>query len=515
MSGRLFVPPAFEGRTLHTDPQAVYYQLRLIHGIVDALKDHPAIVAWESGNECNCLADSSRDEFRLWYQSICNAIRAADATRPVFAGLHGLLPAAAADLTDEYSWRVGDVGEACDFLTTHPYPAFTPDVGTDALGSFKSLFHAVAENAFYGDLAGKPCFAEELGTLSNVIGNEQTAGKYLDRVLRNLFFHDQRALYWWCAFDQEQLDYPPYTWCAVERELGLFHLDGSLKPVGQAMRDFATFRRNLPATPLPPPRRDATVVLTTTPDAWSSAYGAWLLAAQAHFTPRFCFSDQPLPDTAVYMVPSLNTFDGMTPQLVRELRERAEAGATVYVSVDMAMFSALGQVFGVESVGWEKNPGEAVMCFQGESLPIQRQVRMLLTPEGANVLAKDHDGLPVFFEQPCGRGRLCLLTLPLERQVAQIPHATELGYWKIYAELAREIRSAAPVVSAAPQLTITTHPLGPEECFVALQNNGDSDAPWPEIRWDIEAIWPSDARPGPLRPGEWRVLRCCRTAISL
>ncbi|MBR4519274.1 MAG: cellulase family glycosylhydrolase [Victivallales bacterium] len=510
MSGRLFAPPAFEGRNLLTDPQAVYYQLRLVRGIVDALKDHPAIVAWESGNECNCLANSSRDEFRLWYQSIYNAIRAADATRPIFAGLHGLLPAASADLVDEHSWRIGDVAEACDFLTTHPYPAFTPDVGTDVLGSFKSLFHAVAENAFYSDLAGKPCFAEELGTLANVIGSEQIAGRYLDRVLRNLFFHDQRALYWWCAFDQEKLDYPPYTWCAVERELGLFRCDGSLKPVGQAVRDFAEFRRQLPQPPLPPPRRDATVVLTTTQEAWSSAYGAWLLTAQAHFTPRFCFVDQPLPDTALYIVPSLDTFEGMPPTLFQSLLERAKAGATVFVSVAMAMFAPFGQAFGVESVGWEKNPGQTIICFQGEALPVQRQVKMLLKPTGARVLAKDQDGLPVFFEQPCGSGRICLLTLPIERQVAQTPYATELPYWKIYAEMARQLLDDAPVVSSAPQLTMTVHPISPDVSFVALQNNGAEEVPWPEPRWTVETIWPSGTRTEPLRPGEWRLLRCRR-----
>ena len=150
------------------------------------------------------------------------------------------------------------------------------------------------------------------------------------------------------------------------------------------------------------------------------------------------------------------------------------------------------------------------MCFQGESLPIRRQVRMLLTPEGAKVLAKDHDGLPVFFEQSYGRGRFCLLTLPRERQVAQIPHATELGYWKIYAELARDIRAAAPVDSASPQLTVTVHPVDSDTAFIALQNNGEEDVPWPIVRWNIETIWPTHTSSESLRPGEWRVLACRR-----
>ena len=57
MSGRMFVPPAFEGQNVVTDPAAVVWQSRYVRYFVEQMKDHKAIVAWDFGNECNCMAD--------------------------------------------------------------------------------------------------------------------------------------------------------------------------------------------------------------------------------------------------------------------------------------------------------------------------------------------------------------------------------------------------------------------------------------------------------------------------
>ncbi len=83
MSGRLFVPPAFESRNVLTDPEAVYHEIRLIREIVGFCKDHPAVAVWEPGNESNCMAPCSRDEARLWLETITAVIRQADPSRPL------------------------------------------------------------------------------------------------------------------------------------------------------------------------------------------------------------------------------------------------------------------------------------------------------------------------------------------------------------------------------------------------------------------------------------------------
>ena len=59
MSGRLFVPPALEGRNVLTDPDALRWEVRFVRYLVRELKDHPAVAAWDLGNECNCMGPVS------------------------------------------------------------------------------------------------------------------------------------------------------------------------------------------------------------------------------------------------------------------------------------------------------------------------------------------------------------------------------------------------------------------------------------------------------------------------
>ena len=56
MSGRLFVPPGLEGLNVLTDPVAIMWQVRFVQHFVRRFRDHPAILAWDLGNECNCMA---------------------------------------------------------------------------------------------------------------------------------------------------------------------------------------------------------------------------------------------------------------------------------------------------------------------------------------------------------------------------------------------------------------------------------------------------------------------------
>ncbi|MDF1514995.1 MAG: beta-mannanase, partial [Anaerolineae bacterium] len=56
MSGRLFVPPAFEKMNVLTDPVAIKWQSRFVREFVRQFKIHPAILAWDLGNECNVMA---------------------------------------------------------------------------------------------------------------------------------------------------------------------------------------------------------------------------------------------------------------------------------------------------------------------------------------------------------------------------------------------------------------------------------------------------------------------------
>ena len=116
MSGRLYVPSALYGKNVITDPVSLYFEQIFIRGFVSRFKSRDAILAWDLGNECNCMGDATRAQAVNWTATVANAIRAEDPSRKVVSGMHGL------EVDPDSAWQIRDQAEWCDILTTPPYP---------------------------------------------------------------------------------------------------------------------------------------------------------------------------------------------------------------------------------------------------------------------------------------------------------------------------------------------------------------------------------------------------------
>ena len=123
MSGRQFVPPVFEEKNVLTNPEAIMWGTRFVKYFVKALKDKPAIAAWDYGNECNCMGQTTQAEFYNWMDHIGMAIRSQDATRPVVSGMHGL------KTFERARTNMRQNGEISDILCTHPYSFYVEGCG--------------------------------------------------------------------------------------------------------------------------------------------------------------------------------------------------------------------------------------------------------------------------------------------------------------------------------------------------------------------------------------------------
>ena len=76
----------------------IVWECRFIKEFIPRFIDRKCIVAWEPGNECNCLDCTlikehgiTYEQAELWISSITNAIRLADPSRPVYSGMHSNL----------------------------------------------------------------------------------------------------------------------------------------------------------------------------------------------------------------------------------------------------------------------------------------------------------------------------------------------------------------------------------------------------------------------------------------
>ncbi len=494
MSGRLFLPQPFIRLNALTDPMVMQWQARFVREMVRRFRDRRGIAAWDLGNECNCMASVTRAEAWRWVSMIVNAIRAEDATRPVVSGMHSLSPA------PTKSWLIQDQAELTDLLTDHPYPIFTPHCDMDPINTPRTVLHAVAEARFYADIGRKPCLIEEFGTLGPAFADDKTAAQFLRSVLFSGWAHDCHGALWWCGFEQSHLAQTPYSWCAIERELGLFRLDGTPKPVLAEMSDFAHFLRRLPVGELPPRITEAVCILSADQDQWGAAYSSFVLAKQAGFDLTFQYQDQAMRETQLYLLPCVTGSRVIERGNWLELLERVHRGATLYVSLDGGLLSPFTEPFGVSVLGRVRRIGEMKMTVDGmadaPALHMGSTWQFLLRPRGARVVGSELDGNPVLTVADYGKGHIWCLTAPLETTLANEPaafHGDRMQeFWQIYRRVAEPWIQQRIVRKSQPNLGITEHPLDGHSRVIVMQNYAPEPASGNlELApgWKIGEVW--------------------------
>lgn len=483
MSGRLFVPPALEGKNIITDPQALMWQSRFVRGFVRYFAHESAIVAWDLGNECNCLAPfDTAEELYTWASLISGSIRREDPVRPIISGMHGLLP--------EGKWNLFHQGELTDLLTTHPYPLFTPHCDGGALNTMRTELHGTAETLMYRGIGGKPCFVEEAGTLSPMLGDEETAGAFVRTCLFSLWAHDCRGYLWWCANEQAHLTHAPYDWNAVERELGLFRGDFSPKPVAEEMKAFADFLETVGT--LPPRITDALCLLSHGQDQWAAAYLSFILAKQAGLEIEYAYVEQELPEAKCYLLPSVRGDSVISRRRMERLLKRVEEGALLYLSVDDGLLSGFEQMSGMRVKGRERADGIRTVTLETENgpvdLPVYFTYATTLEPAGGEVLGRDDRGNPICCRCRYGKGTIIVFMAPLETVLAGRPGRmpADPAYYEVYRLIAGHLSSGKAARCGLPGVGLTEHILDENTRLLVLVNyEPETAAP----RITLEAGW--------------------------
>ena len=466
MSGRLFVPEMIQGRNPLTDPFAIKWEIKFVRYFVRRFRAHPAVLAWDLGNECNCMGSVSTDaEAYVWASTISLAIRAEDGAHLIVSGMHGL--------KTEGTFRMQDQGEFLDVLCTHPYPIFTPHCDTDPLNHMKSPLHATAQSRFFADIGGKQCFAEETGVLGPMVISDERAADYIRMTLFTLLAHDCRGMLWWCAFEQSALTLTPYDWNGVERELGLFYADKTEKPVLKEISRFGKYCQTLPFDHLPPPVWDAVCILTHDQDCWAAAYGAFIMAVQAGLNLRFAWVDGEIPDAPAYLLPDLEGDRSVPRHVMLELLDRVQRGAKLYLSMDGPLLSPFSAFSGVRVLSRAHQPGERTVRLEGRDMPMERGFQLEMESVDAQVLARTAEGDIAFSRNAYGAGEVYVLAFPAEKAMAVQPGIVDAvdryPYYLFYQamNLRRPERTAQCPLST---VGVTEHVVSEREHILSLIN---------------------------------------------
>ncbi len=483
MSGRLYVPRLLESVNVLTDPNAIMWQVRFVQYMVKHFKNERAIVAWELGNECNCLASTTREEAWAWSKTITMAVKELDNTRPMLSGMHSLRPTG--------NFTIQDQGEITDMLTTHPYPLFTPYCHTDPMHKMKSALHAAAESEMYAGISGKPCFPEEVGVLGPMIISDEKAADYFTASAMTAWAHNMPAYMWWCANEQTNLRHAPYDWGGIERELGVFYADHSPKPVLRAMKKLQEYVDTFPAE-LTAPVKDAVCILTREQDTWAAAYGSFLLAKQAGLELRFCYAEDEIPQSDVYIVPSVIGDNCLYYRTFLDLTERVKKGATLYISSGGAFLSGFEALTGLcPDHRVAQAHTDEVTLPDGIQLSLFSTVMNPMIPTTAEVVLSTKEGIPALSVNSYGKGKVWFLNYPIEDYAAKTPNAIYGGLHKIYSLM--DLGNAERIAKKSdPYLGLTEHAAGEKRILVLINYEPEDRKTSVELLpgWQLENVLP-------------------------
>jgi endo-1,4-beta-mannosidase len=206
----------------YAEPAVGEAQALVAHEAAAALRGHPALWAWDLGNEnSNVCVPESRDLGRAWLSRITSAIRNADASARITIGLH------MEDLEEDRRIGPAEAAEVSDFLCMHGYPLYASWARSSVDPLLPAYLAAVTRW-----LGAKDVFFEEFGMPAGTTAEEDAADMYTAGALDALHEAGTTGAMLWCFADYAPAiwDRAPFTYAPHERFFGLWRADGSAKP---------------------------------------------------------------------------------------------------------------------------------------------------------------------------------------------------------------------------------------------------------------------------------------------
>jgi endo-1,4-beta-mannosidase len=233
-----------------------------------ALRGHPALLAWDLGNEfSNICEPRSPADAHDWSRRLTEDLQAASG-HPVTGGIHG------EDLTRDRNIRPSTIAEPWAFATMHGYSVYSdfsrsrtdPDVVPFLASLTASLTGKAVLFSEFGNptcppgkrspydrvaLPGEPPLPlvpiDDPDRASYACLNEDEMAAYAHNVLERLHAQGRLGAYWWCWADYaaELAATPPFDRAPHELTFGIVRADGSAKPVAAALSKFAQEARSV------------------------------------------------------------------------------------------------------------------------------------------------------------------------------------------------------------------------------------------------------------------------------
>jgi len=254
MSGGSFLPDWARG-DIFRDPDIIKGEEFLVREIARRFNGHPALQAYDFGNELNVFAEMGNftflpDETDQWMQSIYNAFREGDKEVILTNGIGtGYVP--------EFDTRL--VAKYADFMSPHSYPYFNRTNRLDPTIGLRTTYSG-NYSVCWAQMEGKPTIMQEIGKGDNAVPISLVADFLTITFLSN--WADGAAGYlWWCSHNVDRVfSFPPesihlpysfgyglsdYKVGYTDSNMGLLKTDNTPKLTGIAYKDCAEIIKQL------------------------------------------------------------------------------------------------------------------------------------------------------------------------------------------------------------------------------------------------------------------------------
>ncbi len=232
-------------RNWYEDDAVGRAQAFLARETATALSGHPALWAWDLGNEpSNCVLPPTTRHARRWLDSMAETLDEVCPGTPVTLGLHQ------EDLEEKRLMGPRETAAALAFACMHGYPAYarwSRHLADDGVPVFLGLLTRwlSGQEVLFAEL-GAPTRPDGSGggEVPGLLGEDEAAA-YTGRVLEALHRLGFLGAFLWCFADYDPALHgePPFDEAPHEVSFGLWRSDRSPKPAVNVVRDFGARER--------------------------------------------------------------------------------------------------------------------------------------------------------------------------------------------------------------------------------------------------------------------------------